>query len=79
METHFPWIPENNIQVLLIEKKARELGVPASEIEAEWVDNFSPTFRDVWNSGERNIEEIEDKLYAPWVQNAYATMVSKLI
>ena len=79
METFFPWIWENIIQVRLIEKKAREMWVAPKDIEAEWVENFSPLFRDAWDSWERDIDLLEEKLYAPWTQNHFAEVVSKLI
>lgn len=79
METFFPWIWENIIQVRLIEKKAREMWVAPKDIGKDWVENFSPLFRDVWDSGERDIDMLEEKIYAPEVWSNYADMVQAII
>ncbi len=79
METDFPWLHENSIQIKLIEKKAREMWVAPKDIESDWVDNFSPLFRNIWDSGERDIDLLEEKLYTPQVGSNFADMVQKII
>lgn len=64
METEYPQnLPENRIQMTLIEKMAKKHGLNVEQVAKDWVEEFSPIFRELWESGIRDIETIEARLY----------------
>lgn len=80
METFFPNIPENNLQILLIEKKAKELWVSSEKLSEHWIDMYSPVFRELWESWIHDIDAIEEQIYKPDpLKSNWADMVSSII
>lgn len=79
MEQHFHGMPENIMQGILIESKARELWIPADSIAAVWITNFSERFRQLWDSGITTVWELEEKMYVQEIGSNYAAMIDKII
>lgn len=72
-------MPENTLQMRLIERKAKELWLKPDDIVQEWVDNFSPKFRELWDKWERDMGAIEDSIYTQELGSNYADVVHALI
>lgn len=83
METSYPQLAENNLQILLIEKMAKKMWVNAETLSPHWVDLYSPAFRELWESGEHDIETIEERIYRPvalgsnWADSVAAILIWK--
>lgn len=64
METEYPQnLPENRLQMILIEKMAKKNGLDVEVVAKHWVEQFSPLFRELWESGVQDLEDIEARLY----------------
>jgi hypothetical protein len=79
METYFGMLPENSIQVSLIQKMAKKMWVSPDSLSPHWVDLYSPVFRELWESGVHDTETIEERLYTPTVGSNYADMVASIL
>lgn len=73
-------MPDNKAQITLIERMAKRFGVTSEALSPHWVDLYSPKFRELWESGERDIVEMEKIIYArnPLGSN-YADMVAAIL
>lgn len=49
-------------------------------VSQHWVELYSPIFREIWDSGERNPETIEERLYRPDpLGTGYADMIATIL
>lgn len=80
METVFLGIAENSIQIVLMERMAKKLGLSVDAIAEHWIDLYSEIFRRIWESGERDIDTIEEKIYRPDpLASNYSQMVASIL
>lgn len=81
METEYPQnLPENKIQIVMIQKMAKKMGLDVEQVAKHWVELFSPTFRELWESGVRDMETIESRLYTrETLGSNYADMVAAIL
>lgn len=76
METYFPQLLDNQIQIALIERMAKKLGVKGETLSAHWIEEYSDDFRHLWESWITDIEEIEERLYfTAHVTTNYGNMI----
>jgi len=63
-----------------MEKMAKKMGISTEQISAHWVEEFSPLFRELWESGIRDQEEIERRLYTvDTLGSNYADMIAAIL
>lgn len=80
METEFQGVPENTMQILLIKKMAKKMGIAPDLVAPHWIDLYSPVFRELWEAWERDQETIETRIYTPDpLGGQYADMVSAIL
>lgn len=50
------------------------------EVTRHWVDEYSPRFREIWNTGERNPDTIAEQLYqVDGLTTNYQVMVAAIL
>lgn len=54
-------------------------GGPVDSMADEWIKNFSDKFREIWETGERDLDAIEEFLYAPQDSSNYEAMIGQII
>jgi len=59
------------MQMALIRRKAIELGITPDRTAEHWIEIFSQRFRDLWNEGIQNVDEMEDRIYEPTLGSSY--------
>lgn len=79
MEDFYPQLAENNLQILLIEKMAEKMWVNAEALSPHWIDLYSPVFREIWDSGEHDVDTIEERIYRPTLGSNWADSVAAIL
>lgn len=81
MESHYPHEMEgHSTQIQLIHNAAKKIGVAPDQIAPAWIEEFSPRFRTMWESGVRDIGAFESELYGiDGTINHHEEMVNQIL